>query len=344
MDKEKSLYFIRIITLCDGKESLFSAPVRVSWTEDGFLASYKTYGGPCELALCGRRLSMKRQGSAAFSCDFEQGHAGEMILSLEGSIATVPMHTQRLNIIPSDDKFEADLEYDLLFDETISHFCLHLHIFSGGPMKIVYYGHSCFSLQSGAGISVLTDPYGDVGFLLPHITSDAVTVSHGHYDHCNISAVEYSALFDHAGKYEFGGMEISAQRRWHDEVHGAKRGENLIFSYLIDGIRIVHLGDCGMRAEELPEDLSPDVLLIPVGGNYTIDAEEALRYIMRLSPKIVVPMHYRVEGLTVDIEGVERFIRLAAKKFPIEHAGSVLELSGSDLPKTTKIIVMERKI
>lgn len=211
-------------------------------------------------------------------------------------------------------------------------------------MKIAYFGHSCFALQSGAGTRIVTDPYGDVGIALPPLSADAVTVSHSHFDHCNIGAVACKTVFDRAGEYELGGIRLSAVKRWHDDAHGAKRGENLIFEYLIDGIRVVHLGDSGMKAEELPPGLSPDILLIPVGGNYTIGAEEAMRYIARLSPKVVVPMHYKLNGLTVDIEGADRFLNVAGRKYPVGRAGGELEFTGETLPKATKIIVMERII
>ena len=342
MDIGNRLYFIRIVTQSEGEKSIFSAPVRILQAKDGPIFSYETYGGPTELSLRDGRLYMTRRGSSGFSCFFEQGAASEMDISLGNSSAKVPLRTHSLKILPSDDIFEAELEYDLLFDRTLTRFRLHLHIFLGGPMKIVYYGHSCFALQSGAGTSIVTDPYGDVGFHLPHITADIVTVSHGHYDHCNVDAVACKAIFDRAGDYDLSGMQLTAVKRWHDDAHGAKRGENLIFSYLIDGIRIVHLGDSGMCAEELPEGLSPDILFIPVGGHYTIDAEEAMRYIARLSPKIVIPMHYKVTGLTVDIEGVARFLDAAGKKYPVSHAGSELEISRENLPQNTKIIVMER--
>ncbi len=341
MEQEKGLYFIRIVTEREGEKSSFASPGEYFPTGKGFRFVYKTYGESTELELCGGRLIMARRGSSGFSSVFEEGTSGEMRFFAGGLSAVIPMRTRRLEIDGSD-LFEAILEYDLLFGESFTHFCLHLNIFIGGPMQIDYIGHSCFALESGAGLRIVTDPFGDVGLPLPPLSADILTVSHGHYDHNNVSAVAHDKLFDRAGKYEYGGATIEAFRSMHDDVHGAKRGENLIFSFELDGMRIVHLGDCGMRAEELPAGLSPDILLIPVGGNYTIDAREAMRYIAALSPGIVIPMHYRVDGLRVDIDGVEKFLKFAKELYPVSYAKGGLSLTKASLPSSTKIIVMER--
>ncbi len=339
--KDGSLYFIRIVTCSEGKESVFTAPVALVREADGFTFSYVTYGGPTKLFLSHSRLLMERQGENAFSCIFEEGKEGKMLLSSGNFTASLPVRTRSLKILPTQDIFEAQLAYDLKFDEHFVSFTLDIHIFSGGPMKIVYFGHSCFALQSGAGTTVVTDPYGDVGLGKLSLSANILTVSHGHYDHSNISAVSHVYLFDKAGEYKHDGISIDAYPSFHDQRGGALRGRNLIFSFEIDGFRVVHLGDSGVKAEDLPKGLSPDILLLPVGGNYTIDATEAMRYIEHLSPKIVIPMHYHVEGLTVDIEGVEHFVRLAKEKYPVEFAGCEWRAEG--LPETTKIIVMERK-
>lgn len=208
-------------------------------------------------------------------------------------------------------------------------------------MKIIHIGHSCFLLCAKNGATVLTDPYGDVGILLPQLNSDIVTVSHSHYDHCNVSAVGgQPVILKDAGSFCYNGIEIQAIESFHDDAEGRKRGRNLIFSLLIDGLRVTHLGDLGEKFGESSLRRIPrsDILLIPVGGNYTIDGDEAARYVKALSPSIVIPMHYYVRGLTVDIEDEKRFIKAMGGNYRREAA---LEVVQADLTQQTQLIVLE---
>lgn len=211
-------------------------------------------------------------------------------------------------------------------------------------MKIQYLGHSSFLLTMG-GVRIVTDPYGDVGFRMPQVRADVVTLSHLHYDHANTRAVQAHTLLQEAGSYRAGSVAITAVRRYHDEVQGRKRGEDLVFRFEGEGISLMHLGDLGERCT--PEVCASigraDILLLPVGGNYTIDAAEAKRYVEALSPAVVIPMHYRVPGLTVDIEDVTPFLSLFDKT---ERAGSTVEFTAEALKKgsaRTRIILMERE-
>lgn len=209
-------------------------------------------------------------------------------------------------------------------------------------MKIRYIGHSCFLLTDSAGTVIVTDPYGDIGLDFPVLRADAVTVSHSHYDHCNIGAVGGSpAVFGRAGKYLFRGIGIEAKESLHDDVGGRKRGSNLIFTFVMDGIKICHLGDLG---EKLSEDLlnrigRPDVLLLPVGGNYTIDGAEAAELVKRLSPAVAIPMHFKVKGLKVDVSDEKRFLACVQAK---AERMSEVALTCGELGKEIKIILMER--
>ncbi len=217
-------------------------------------------------------------------------------------------------------------------------------------MKIRYLGHSCFMFTESTGTSIVTDPYGDIGYRLPQVSADAVTVSHGHYDHNNVKAVGGSpVVIDKEGKYEVGGVVIKAMKSYHDNVSGAERGENLIFKFRMDGIEVCHMGDIGEEcSSSLLELLLPvHVLLLPVGGNYTIDAEQAKEYVDRIMPSVVIPMHYKTKGLEIDIDKVDEFIDLfdddEVEEEEVEEAGSEIELLRDDLTEeSTKIIVMER--
>lgn len=207
-------------------------------------------------------------------------------------------------------------------------------------MKIQYLGHSSFLLQS-EGTSLVTDPFGDIGIPFPaRLHADGVTVSHHHYDHCNLSTVSAPAVFGEAGSYRVGGVTVTAVKSFHDDRGGALRGTNLIFRFEAESMTLVHLGDLG---EPLSEELltrigRADVLFVPVGGHYTIDAQAAERLVRAVRPAIAVPMHYYVPGLTVDIAGVEPFL----ERFPGAEKRAVLELTREKLPKETKIIWMER--
>lgn len=212
-------------------------------------------------------------------------------------------------------------------------------------MKIGYLGHSSFLLESSGGTRIVTDPYGDVGLVFPRVRANGVTVSHAHFDHANVGAVEGTpVVIDKAGSYRIGDVALQAEERFHDEVRGAKRGKNLVFTFEIDGMKICHLGDLGENfSQELCNKLRPvDVLLVPIGGNYTIDFVEARKFIEGIAPKIAVPMHYRVPGLNVDIALPDDFL---AQFREIERREGTVELTRTDLNACdggTKILFLSR--
>lgn len=213
-------------------------------------------------------------------------------------------------------------------------------------MKIRYLGHSSFVLTESTGTSIVTDPYGDIGFDMPRVRADAVTVSHAHYDHNNVSAVEGDPLvLEKEGQYEVGGVNVTAIKTYHDNENGKERGENLIFKFRMDGLEICHLGDLGEEcSSELIEALLPvHVLLIPVGGTYTIDAEQAKEYVDRIMPSIVIPMHYKTKGLELDIDKADEFTDLFEDEEVEELEECEIELFRDDVTEeSTKIILLER--
>ena len=214
-------------------------------------------------------------------------------------------------------------------------------------MKIEYLGHSCFKLTESTGTSVVCDPYDpSVGYDMPRLTADAVTVSHKHYDHDYINAVDGNpTVIDKECSQDLSGVEINAIKSFHDGQRGKARGENVIFKFRMDGIDICHLGDLGEAcSSELIDLLLPvNVLLIPVGGTYTIDAEMAKEYVDRIMPDVVIQMHYREKGCTLDIDKVDEFINLFDKECVEETDGGELELMRSDLSGDTKVIVFRRR-
>ena len=215
-------------------------------------------------------------------------------------------------------------------------------------MKIKYLGHSSFLLTESTGTAIVCDPYDEkVGFKMPKVRADAVTVSHHHFDHDAVKNVEGNpVILDKEQGYELPGVVINAVKSFHDDVGGNKRGENVIFKFRMDGLDVCHLGDLGEECSpELIEAILPvNVLLIPVGGNYTIDAVMAKEYVDRIMPDVVIPMHYRVKGCEVDIDKVDEFISLAEDEgYEYEEREGEIELSREDVDEeNTRIILLKR--
>ena len=200
-------------------------------------------------------------------------------------------------------------------------------------MLIRWNGHACFTLETEQGTVVL-DPYtpGSVpGLPELKLKADAVLCSHGHADHSYVQGVELSGKPCHIG--------IKTLDCYHDEARGAKRGQNRIHILSAEGMRVAHLGDLGhdLDLEQLEKLRGVDVLMIPVGGFYTIDAEQAHRIVEELRPRIVLPMHYRGEGFGYEVLApVGDFLTLA--EGPVErYPGSVLEVT-KDTPAQTAVL------
>lgn len=208
-------------------------------------------------------------------------------------------------------------------------------------MDIWWYGHSCFRLKSREG-TVLTDPYSSaLGLTPPRITPDVVTVSHGHDNHSDTSALKpgYTLIQD-PGEYEVSQIFITGIWTYHDDVEGAKRGRNTVYLFEMDDLRVCHLGDLGhMPSDEMVEDLGDvDVLLIPVGGQTTIGAALASEVVSILEPRLVIPMHYAVPNSKAQLEPVDKFL----KEMALRPAGSedALKVSRGSLPAETQVALL----
>ncbi len=183
-------------------------------------------------------------------------------------------------------------------------------------MIITWQGHSCFKIQDKIGpegITVITDPFDEtIGLKVPNCEADVITISHDHFDHNNSKALRGDPfVINMAGEYDVKGVLVEGIEGYHDEKEGKDRGKNIIFRIEIEDISIVHLGDLGhvLTNKQLGKLEGTDILMIPVGGKYTIDAKKAVEVVSQLEPRIVIPMHYKIPGLKVDIEGVEKFIK-----------------------------------
>lgn len=185
-------------------------------------------------------------------------------------------------------------------------------------MIISWLGQSCFKLQdkiNGRDITVVLDPFSPsyTGLKLPaNLAAEVVTISHQHEDHNFLSGVSGQPfVVDMAGEYEIGGLSIDGVDSDHDQQGGAERGHNLMFRLGFSDLVVTHLGDLGgaLEAKQLERLAGTDILLVPVGGHYTLDAKRAIEAINQIEPKIVIPMHYQLPGLKFELNAVDDFIK-----------------------------------
>lgn len=217
-------------------------------------------------------------------------------------------------------------------------------------MDIYWYGQACFKLK-GKNASVIIDPYDPnfTGLKLPKdFSSDTVLVSHHHEDHNNTQAVTgvqgaNPMVFDRPGEYEVAGAVITGISSFHDNTAGSERGTNTIFNIFLDNLDIVHLGDLGqskLTEEQIAEIGQTDILLVPVGSVYTIDAKAASEIVSQLEPKIIIPMHYKTEGLKFELEGVENFLKEMGAEGAVPQPK--LSITKEKLPEEPQVIVLNK--
>lgn len=218
-------------------------------------------------------------------------------------------------------------------------------------VDIWFLGQACFKVK-GKDVSLVFDPYDpDFTGLSPlKIDADIVCVSHQHQDHNNVSAVKATEegvepfVIAGPGEYEKAGVNIVGVDSFHDDSQGSEKGKNTIYVATVDEINIIHLGDLGQKklTQEQIEVLSPcDVLLIPVGGAYTIEAKDVPDLIAQLEPKIIVPMHYKLPGLKFDLADVSSFFTVMGKEKPEPLAK--LSVSKDKLPEEPQIVLLEKQ-
>ncbi|NYT01986.1 MAG: MBL fold metallo-hydrolase [Methanosarcinales archaeon] len=187
-------------------------------------------------------------------------------------------------------------------------------------MEITWFGHSLFRIVDSVGRIVVCDPFDEsVGYKKPKIKANVLLISHEHYDHNNARAIQGKpTVIRGPGLHRAAGLEFKGIPCHHDAQGGRLRGENTIFCFSMDGIRLCHLGDLGhILSQETVREIGPvDVLFVPVGGIFTLDARGAHRVVDQLSPKIAIPMHYQTRSLSFDLEPVDRFLQGRAVEGP----------------------------
>jgi len=206
-------------------------------------------------------------------------------------------------------------------------------------LRIRWHGHSCFSISNGK--TIVFDPHDGVsiGIPPPRIKGDIILITHEHFDHNQAKAVEKEGSIVLKNGKKVDGIEIETFSSYHDREKGRKRGEITVFKIKYEEITFCHLGDIGEIDEKLVEGIGNiDILFVPVGGTFTLNAKEAMEMCKKIKPKVVVPMHYKIEGLSLPIDRVDKFLDMA-EDMEILYVANEVELTQEDLPENTEIWV-----
>ena len=218
-------------------------------------------------------------------------------------------------------------------------------------MKIKWYGHAAFLITSDHGAKIITDPYesgaygGQLAYGKIKDQADIVLTSHDHADHNDTKSLPGSPqIIKGGGSKTVKGISFKGIPCYHDPSKGSERGSNTIFTFSVDGMKVCHLGDLGhlLSEKELTEIGSVDILLIPVGGYFTIDPKEATRVAEQIQPKVLIPMHFKTEKCGFPIAPVDDFLKgKSATKRP---KSSEVSLDKASLPQKMEILVLEHAL
>ncbi|MBW2039378.1 MAG: MBL fold metallo-hydrolase [Deltaproteobacteria bacterium] len=214
-------------------------------------------------------------------------------------------------------------------------------------MEVKWYGHSSFLITTEQGIKIITDPYepgaygGGISYGPISDEADIVTVSHDHADHNYVKGLPGKPqVIKGGGRHAAKGITFEGFPTYHDASKGSERGENTIFTFVADGIKVCHLGDLGhiLSDKEVKEIGQVDVLFIPVGGFYTIDPEEATKVADQLRPKLIIPMHFKTEKCNFPIEPIDTFLQ--GKKEVRRIYSSALSFNRKELKDGLGLVVL----
>jgi L-ascorbate metabolism protein UlaG (beta-lactamase superfamily) len=212
-------------------------------------------------------------------------------------------------------------------------------------MRVNWLGHACFLITSRDGLRVITDPYavgGGIDYSPIDEDADIITVSHGHDDHSHVHAVKGKPeVVGSNGIEVVKGIQFRGIATYHDEAQGGKRGPNTVFCFTIDDIRLCHLGDLGhvLSPEQVSEIASVDILFVPVGGFFTIDASGATQVCEQLNPRVIIPMHFKTPKCAYPIAGVGDFLK--GKRDVRRINGSEVDFEAQELPVTAEVVQLQ---
>ena len=210
-------------------------------------------------------------------------------------------------------------------------------------MEITWYGRECFRLR-GRDATAITDPCPpSTGFVAGKHDVELLTLSHEHPDHAYTRSITSRMTLTRPGEYEVRDLLVTGVRSFHDGSGGAERGVNTIFNIEVDGVHICHLGDLGhlLTEEQLTEIGHVDVLLVPVGGRYTITPTEAAEVVTQVGAKLVIPMHFATDGASTDLNGPDDFLREMAVTEATRQPKAVV--TPSSLPDEMQVVVLEAR-
>ncbi len=216
-----------------------------------------------------------------------------------------------------------------------------------GNMEITHLGHSSFKIKGKSAV-VVTDPYNSqmVGIKFPKTEADVITISHNHQDHNSTEAVDgIPVVISGPGEYEVKGVKILGISVFHDNSNGSERGKNTVYRINIDGVSIVHCGDLGHKFNDSQLEMlnGANILLIPTGGFYTIDAQIACEVVSQIDPNIIIPMHYNSPNLNQEnfgkLAGVDAFLKQMGKEGLVPQPKLVI--TKDKLPEEPMVVVLE---
>jgi len=216
-------------------------------------------------------------------------------------------------------------------------------------MNIIWKGQSFFVIdvkgRENGVVRVAIDPYDNkLGLRVPNIEADILLISHAHSDHSNAKAISGRPFtIDSTGEYEVKDVFVKGISAFHDSTEGKERGNVIVYKIEAEGLKLCHLSDLGQK-ELSPEQLESigevDILMIPVASEHSLDAKMASQIISQIEPRIVIPMHYKLPKLKVNLDGVEKFLKvMGAEDTKPEKK---LKITPTHLPvEETKIVVLE---
>lgn len=217
-------------------------------------------------------------------------------------------------------------------------------------MEITSLGHASFKIKTKT-TTIVTDPYDGnmLGVKFPKTDANIITISHHHPDHDKVENVSPAGdkikIVDGPGEYEIGGVSIIGIQTFHDDKKGAERGKNTIYVIEIDGVRLLHLGDLGHKLtdDQIKEIGNIDVLFIPVGGTYTIDAKTAVEVVKQIGASIIIPMHFDVPGLALSqkLSSVDEFLTESALR--VEKLPKLIVKEGDIKSDEEYAVILEKK-
>jgi|SRR3989344_1935687 len=215
--------------------------------------------------------------------------------------------------------------------------------------KINWAGQSCFQISVSNSrdhsADIVIDPFNEeIGLKVPNFSADILLVTHSHSDHSNTKAVKGTPfIISGPGEYEVKEVFIKGIPSFHDDSDGKERGLNTIYIISAEGLRFCHLGDLGQKQltdEQLEKIGNVDILMIPVGGQFTISSQEAQRIISQIEPKIVIPMHYELPKLKVKLDNVDKFLKVMGKNSVVPQDKFTVKLSALS-QNGTEVVVLQ---